>query len=92
MSALSEALKNPRASAGALSCKFIQVLNQLDEEDQSNVASAIDLIRNDTGMGKSKQYSTSWLTKILRSFGHDISMSSIQRHVNKECSCERNIG
>lgn len=92
MSALSEALKMPRSTSGALSCKFIQVANQLDEEDQATVSAAIEMIRNDVGMGKSKQYSTSWLTKILRSFGHDISMSSVQRHVNKECSCERNIG
>jgi hypothetical protein len=89
VSALSQAIKTPRIAVGTYSCKFTQVFVQLDEEDQVTVAESIALIRNDTGMGKSKQYSTSWLTKILRSFGYDISMSSVQRHVNKECSCER---
>jgi hypothetical protein len=91
MSALSDALKAPRNPAGANACKFMQVFNVLDEEDKTNIGEAILLIRNDVSMGKSKQYSTSWLAKILRSVGHDISVSSVQRHVNKECSCERII-
>jgi len=91
MSALSDALKAPRHPAGANACKFMQVFNVLDEEDKTNIGESILLIRNDISMGKSKQYSTSWLAKILRSVGHDISVSSVQRHVNKECSCERII-
>lgn len=89
MSALSDAIKTPRTAIGKYSCKFTQVFAQLDDEDQTTIAEAILKIRSDSGMGKSKQHSTSWLTKILRSFGYDISMSSVQRHVNKECSCER---
>lgn len=89
MSALSDALRAPRTSANNMSCKFTQVVKQLDEDDQVTITDSVEKIRNDSGMGKSKQYSTSWMTKILRSFGFDISMSSVQRHVNKECSCER---
>lgn len=90
MSALSDALKAPRPSASNNSCRFMVVYNNLDEDDQETITDAIEKIRNDAGMGKSKQYSTSWLTKILRNFGYDISVSSVQRHVNKECACERN--
>lgn len=90
MSALSDALKAPRTSANNMSCRFTKVVETLDDDDKTTITEAVELIRNDSGMGKSKQYSTSWLTKILRSFGFDISMSSVQRHVNKECSCERN--
>jgi hypothetical protein len=89
VSALSDALRAPRTSANNMSCKFTQVVKQLDEDDQVTITDSVEKIRNDSGMGKSKQYSTSWMTKILRSFGFDISMSSVQRHVNKECSCER---
>lgn len=91
MSALSDALKAPRNSASANACKFMQVFNILDEEDKTNIEESVSLIRNDVSMGKSKQHSSSWLAKVLRSFGHDISVSSVQRHVNKECSCERII-
>lgn len=89
MGALSDALKTPRTSSTFYLCKFAQILKKLDEDDQETVIEAVTLIRSDHGTGRSKQYSTSWLTKILKSFGHDISMSSVQRHVNKECSCER---
>lgn len=91
MSALSDALRAPRPSATAHLCKFTQTFKKLDADDQETVTEAVELIRGDLGTGRSKQYSTSWLTKILKSFGHDISMSSVQRHVNKECSCERII-
>jgi len=91
VSALSDALRAPRPSATSHLCKFSQTFNKLDKEDKETILEAVDKIRADQGTGRSKQYSTSWLTKILKSFGHDISMSSVQRHVNKECSCERTI-
>lgn len=91
MSALSDALRAPRPSATSHLCKFTQTFNKLDKDDQETILEAVGKIREDQGTGRSKQYSTSWLTKILKSFGHDISMSSVQRHVNKECSCERLI-
>ena len=50
---------------------------------------AIELIREDDGQGRSKAYSVSWLTGALRKNGYSISMSTIQRHINGDCPCER---
>lgn len=70
-------------------CKFALVVMQMDEEDKQGIERAIERVRNDLGQGKSKAYSSSWLTKMLRKNGYDISISTVQRHVNKECPCER---
>lgn len=86
---LVDALKTPRDGTTKFSCKFIQVRNELSDEEKEALDTAVNGIRQDAGMGKAKKYSASWLAKVLRSFGHDISVATIQRHVNKECSCER---
>ena len=80
-------LKNPpkeRQSA----CKFAKVVNALaNKEEQDALKSAITLIRKDTGSGHGKTYSSVWLARIMKKNGMLISVSGIQRHVNKECSC-----
>lgn len=86
---LIDALQSPNDPASSYSCKFTQVRNTLTDEEREALDKAVSGIRQDAGLGKAKKYSTSWLTKVLRSFGHDVSVSTIQRHVNKECSCER---
>jgi hypothetical protein len=86
---LIDALKSPKDTTIQLSCKFMQVHKVLSIEEQDALDKAIDGIRLDAGLGKAKKYSASWLAKVLRSFGHDVSVSTVQRHVNKECSCER---
>lgn len=69
-------------------CKFVKVINSLDDlSEQKALHDAISLIRKDTGNGQGKTYSSVWLTKIMRKNGFNISVSAIQRHVNKECSC-----
>jgi hypothetical protein len=88
---LIEALQSPNDPANKLSCKFMQVRNALSDEEREALDKAVVGIRQDAGLGKAKKYSTSWLTKVLRNFGYDVSVSTIQRHVNKECSCERFI-
>jgi len=86
---LTEALSTPQTFGNNLSCKFAQIRELLDEEEKTALDKAVDGIRQDAGMGKSKRFSTVWLSKVLRSFGHYVSVSTVQRHVNKECSCER---
>jgi hypothetical protein len=86
---LIEALQTPKDATTQLSCKFMQVRNTLSTEEREALDKAVDGIRQDAGLGKAKKYSASWLAKVLRSFGHDVSVSTVQRHVNKECSCER---
>ena len=86
---LIDALQSPQDNANNYTCKFMQVRNTLTDEEREALDKAVSGIRQDAGLGKAKKYSTSWLTKVLRSFGHDVSVSTIQRHVNKECACER---
>lgn len=86
---LTEALASPKAGGSCTVCKFSQIRDLLNEEEQQALDKAIDGIRQDAGMGKSKRFSTTWLVKVLSSFGHYISTSTVQRHINRECSCER---
>lgn len=86
---LIEALQSPIDATSQLYCKFMQVRNTLTVEEREALDKAVEGIRQDAGLGKAKKYSASWLAKVLRSFGKDVSVSTVQRHVNKECSCER---
>lgn len=69
-------------------CKLHIIMSDMDEKDAEAIARAVDLIRTDRGTGRSKAYSSSWLAGILRSHGHRISTSTVQRHVQKVCPCE----
>ena len=89
LDSLVEALQTRSEPQQNSTCKFTQVRGKLTEEEQTALDKAVDNIRTDAGVGKAKTFSASWLTKVLRSFGHPISLSTVQRHVNKECSCER---
>ena len=86
---LIDALLSPQDPTARQSCKFIIVRGRLSDEAQHALDKAVDGIRQDAGIGKAKRFSATWLAKVLRSFGHDVSVSTIQRHVNKECSCDQ---
>lgn len=86
---LLDALNSPVSRSVEMVCKFSRVRAQLSPEEQEALDRAVFGIREDANLGKAKTYSTTWLAKVLRNFGHPISASTIQRHVNKECSCER---
>lgn len=88
---LVEALKTPQTHGVGVNCKFTQIRDILSDEEKEALDKAVDGIRQDAGMGKSKRFSASWLSKVLDSFGHFVSVSTVQRHVNKECSCERTV-
>lgn len=85
---LREALESPKNGNTSAVCKFTQIRAKLEPEEQEALDKAVNGIREDAGLGKAKTYSTTWLTRVLRNFGHTISVSTVQRHVNKECSCE----
>lgn len=85
---LLEALSTPTGGNSPGTCKFSQVRMQLEKEEQDALDKAVDGIREDMGLGKAKTYSATWLTKVLKNYGYSISVSTVQRHVNKECSCE----
>lgn len=86
---LLDALNNPVDRPTDTVCKFSRVRAQLAPDEQEALDRAVAGIREDANLGKAKTYSTTWLAKVLRNYGNDISVSTVQRHVNKECSCER---
>lgn len=88
-SALLEDLETPRVDYAGGPCKFKVIKDDMDEEEQSGVDRAVEKVRHDRGSGRSKAHSSTWLTKMLRKNGYSISVSTVQRHVNKECPCER---
>jgi hypothetical protein len=80
-------LLSPRDGATSDTCKFTRAKEKTTAEEQEALDRAVDLIRGDNGLGKSKTYSASWLTKVMKQNGYNVSISTIQRHVNKECCC-----
>ena len=80
-------LLSPRDTTSSDTCKFTRTKMKMTPEEQDAIDQAIELIREDNGLGKSKTYSASWLTKVMRQHGYNVSISTIQRHVNKECCC-----
>lgn len=88
-SSLLDDLENPRPDYIGGPCKFKVIKDGMDPEEQEGIDRAVERVRQDTNQGRSKAYSTSWLTRMLRKNGYNISVSTVQRHVNKECPCER---
>lgn len=86
-SSLLDALLNPKDDATSDTCKFTRTKMKMSSDEQEAIDRAIELIREDNGLGKSKTYSASWLTKVMRQHGYNVSISTIQRHVNKDCCC-----
>jgi len=86
---LSEDLETPPQNIGGGICKIRIIWETVDEADRTAIEKAVERVRADRGQGRAKAYSTVWLTKMLRSHGHDVSTSTVLRHVNKECACER---
>lgn len=90
-SSLKDDLEAPPVNYYGGLCKVKIIFDSLDIEDQESLIRSVERVRNDRGQGRSRAYSATWLTKMLRKNGHDISVSTVQRHVNKECPCERII-
>lgn len=69
-------------------CGLTKIKKKLDEESAKAIDRAVEMIRDELGTGKSRVYSSQWLTGILRKHGYDISTSTVVRHVAKRCRCE----
>lgn len=81
-------LQNPKKELEIQKCKVGRMLDSLPEDAKEAMIKAIELIRTTQYQGKNKMYSSVWLSKVLRKNGYPVSISTIQRHVNKGCSCE----
>jgi len=87
--ALINDLLNPTKEINQQKCKVGRILDTFTDETLEAMSKSIELIRTTQYQGKNKTYSSVWLSKVLRKNGYPISPSTIQRHVNKECSCEQ---
>lgn len=70
-------------------CKIGRLIEALEGDEREALVKAVDLIRSSSFNGKNRSHSSVWLAKVLRKNGYQISVSTVQRHVNKECSCDQ---
>jgi len=70
-------------------CLLKTIFDSLSDEEKGALRTAIDNVKADERLGKSKQYSTTWLANVLNDNGYAISRSTITRHMTGECSCEQ---
>jgi hypothetical protein len=69
-------------------CAFTRLLAALSDEERTAVENALERVKTDTGEGRARVYSYTWLADVLKKNGHPISSSTIARHVTGKCSCE----
>ena len=81
-------LLNPLKTTKTSPCKIGRIVKDLPVNEQDALVKAVELVRESDAQGKSKVYSSVWLSKVLRKNGYQVSVSTVQRHVNKECYCE----
>jgi len=82
-------LQNPLQNVKNAPCKLGRILLDVSDAEREQLDKSIETIRNDSAQAKNKVYSSVWLSKVLRSHGYGISVSTVQRHVNKECFCDQ---
>ncbi len=88
---LKDDLESPLNHHYGGTCKIQIILDELEADDQDSLRNAVDKVRNDRGQGRARAYSAKWLTAMLIKNGHNIGESTVRRHINKECPCERSI-
>ena len=71
-----------------MECGFTRIYQALGDKEQAAVDAALERIKNDTGAGRAKVYSYSWLSEVLKKNGYSISSSTIARHMTGKCNCE----
>lgn len=71
-----------------MECGFTRIYQALGDKEKAAVDAALERIKNDTGAGRAKVYSYSWLAEVLKKNGYSISSSTIARHMTGKCSCE----
>lgn len=85
---LSDALSDPELGKRPPKCKVQIIKDSLTDDESALLDKAIDNIRAEESAGRSRTYSSAWLTKVLNKSGHKVGLTTVKRHVNKECSCE----
>lgn len=81
-------LSSPSSAGPKKDCGLTKIKEQMGPDEAQALDRAVEMIRDDAGSGRSKVYSSQWLTGVLRKHGYDISSSTVSRHVAKRCRCE----
>lgn len=81
-------LVSPGPRLENVDCGLTKIQKQMNSEESQALDRAVEMIRNEAGSGRSKVYSSQWLTGVLRKHGYEISSSTVARHVAKRCRCE----
>lgn len=69
-------------------CSYTRIKENMPVDEAEAVTNAENAIREDSGNGRAKIYSCTWLAEILTKNGYSISSSTISRHMNGRCGCE----
>lgn len=70
-------------------CRLRIIFDTLSDEEKEALRAALRNVELDERFGRSKQYSTTWLSSVLTNNGYSISRSTITRHLTGACSCEQ---
>lgn len=87
-SSLFDDLNSPSSTVSKSDCGVTKIRDRMEPDEAQALDRAVEMIREETGSGRSKVYSSQWLTSVLRKHGYDISSSTVVRHVAKRCRCE----
>ena len=71
-----------------MECAFTRIVSSLPDDERTAVENALERVKNDTGEGRARVYSYTWLADVLKKNGHPISSSTIARHGTGKCNCE----
>lgn len=82
-------LSNELLSRGPINwgCGIATLRDELHGDELVALNTALERIMTDPGKGRSKVYSSMWLANVLVKHGHQISRSTIERHIKGKCSC-----
>lgn len=69
-------------------CSVTLMRQSMDDESGAALDNAFEMIVKDTGVGRAKVYSFSWLSGVLKKHGYSISASTLARHAGKKCGCD----
>jgi len=69
-------------------CSYTRIKENLPADEAEAVENAEKAIKTDSGNGRAKIYSCTWLSEILTKNGYPVSSSTISRHMNGRCGCE----
>lgn len=69
-------------------CGYTRIKESMTDEEQQALSNIEEAIQKETGNGRSRTFSGTWLSEVLKKNGHQISASTVLRHFNGRCGCE----